>query len=295
MDKVNLEKGGVHLHIHNIIPDFLAMYESKKDLRMSDLETYIDKNTEVFDHYFPIHCPTTAERLQAAIEKYPMKIRDIHIMSERLPKIIKEIDELYTKTFQNDLDIRYIVLVGTYGSNAFVTREIKGDIYFAVEKLSPEIDHLKVITAHEIGHVTHFSFAARQGMDWTTVDWTHGLTTLYTEGAATYLSKKIVPGLNESVYFTYDEGGGPWVTCYQENKTEVKQRFVEDVLSGWNVEKEREWFRLSGGDYFGHNRLGYLLGTDYVEHLVNAIGEEAALAFWNGNDVKKDILTWLET
>ena len=31
-------------------------------------------------------------------------------------------------------------------------------------------------------------------MDWKTVDWMHGLTTLYTEGAATYLSKKIVPG-----------------------------------------------------------------------------------------------------
>ncbi|MEK5040005.1 aminopeptidase [Sporosarcina sp. FSL K6-3457] len=294
MDKVNLEKGGVHLRIHNIITDFLDMYESKKDLRILDLETYIDENAEVFDHYFPIHCPKTPERLQEAIEKYPMKIKDIYIMSERLPRIIKEIDEVYTEIFHNDLDINYTMLVGTYGSNAFVTREIKGDIYFAVEKLSSEIDHLKAITAHEIGHVTHFSFAARQGMDWTTVDWTHGLTTLYTEGAATYLSKKVVPGLNESVYFTYDKDGDSWVTCYQENKTEVKRRFFEDVLSGWNTEKEKEWFRLSGGGYFGHNRLGYLLGTDYVEHLVNVIGEEAALAFWSGNDVKKDILTWLE-
>ncbi len=269
------------------------MFESKKNFSILDLETYIEEYSEVFDHYFPIHCPKTTERFQSALDNYPAKIEDIHIISKKLPGIIKEIDELYTKTFHNDLDIHYKVLVGTYGSNAFVTREIKGDIYFAVEKLSSKTDHLKVITAHEIGHVTHFSFAARQGMDWTTVDWMHGLTTLYTEGAATYLSKKIVPGLNESVYYTYDDDGDKWVTCYQENKIAVKQRFLEDVLSGWDMIKEKEWFRLSGGDYFGYNRLGYLLGTDYVEYLVDRIGEQAALAFWNGNDVKKDSLTWL--
>ncbi len=294
MVEVKWRKGGIYLRIQNIIPSFLALYESKKDLGIPDLDKYINENRDVFDHYFPTHCPKTDERLLVAIEKFPAKIEDIRVISEQLPRIIKELDELYTKTFNNDLDIHYKMLVGTYGSNAFVTREIKGDIYFAVEKLSPKTGHLKVITAHEIGHVTHFSFAASREMDWTTVDWMHGLTTLYTEGAATYLSKKIVPGLNESVYFTYDDDGEPWVTCYEENKTEVKQRFLEDVLSGWDMEKGKEWFRLSGGGYFGHNRLGYLLGTDYVEHLVDRIGEQAALEFWNGNDVKEDILAWLE-
>lgn len=282
------------MNIRNIIPDFLALYESKKNFNILDLESYIDEHLEVFDQYFPNHCPKTAKRLQIAINNFPAKIADIHIISKRLPRIIKEIDELYTAVFTNDLDIHYTVLVGTYGSNAFVTREIKGEIYFAVEKLSSETDHLKVITAHEIGHVMHFSFAERLGMNWATVDWMHGLTTLYTEGTATYLSQKIVPGLNESVYFTYDDDGYPWVAYYHENKIAVKQRFLEDVLSGWDVIKEKEWFRLSGGDYFGYNRLGYLLGTDYVAHLVDRIGEQAALAFWNDNDVKKDILTWLE-
>ena len=282
------------MRIDTIVPAFLNLCESNKILSMFELKTYIDENSEVFNHYFPNHCPKTEERLQAAIDKYPAKLEDIRRIGERLPGIIEVLDKQYTKTFQHDLDIHYKMLVGTYGSNAFVTREIKGDIYFAVEKLSPQVDHLKVITAHEIGHVTHFSFAARQGMDWTKVDWMHGLTTLYTEGAATYLSKKMVPGLNESVYFTYDDDGDSWVACFEGHKAEVKQRFLADVLAGWNMEKEREWFRLSGGSYFGYNRLGYLLGTDYVEHLVDRMGEEAALAFWSSNDVKKDILTWLE-
>ncbi|QUW21110.1 aminopeptidase [Sporosarcina sp. Marseille-Q4063] len=283
------------MRIENIIPDFLVVYESNQDFRMTDLEKYINKHPDIFKQYFPNHCPKTEERLQMAINKYPTKIDDIRMISEQLPTIIKDVEALFNKTFKLDMALHYKLIVGTFGSNAFVTRDNKREIYFAVEKLSADIEHLKVIVAHEIGHVAHFSFATNQDMDWTTVDWMHGLTTLYTEGAATYLSEKIVPDLNESVYFTYDDEGDSWVKCYEVNKTEVKRRFLEDVSNGWNMAKEKEWFRLSGGNYFGHNRLGYLLGTDYVEQLVDRVGEEEALTFWVENDVKKDILAWLDT
>jgi hypothetical protein len=283
------------MRIENIIPDFLVVYESNQDFRMTDLEKYLNGHSEIFDQYFPNHCPKTEERLQMAIAKYPSKIDNIRRTSVQLPTIIKDIEALFNQTFKLDLSLSYKLIVGTFGSNAFVTRDNKREIYFAVEKLSADIEHLKVIAAHEIGHVAHFSFRANQDMNWTKVDWTHGLTTLYTEGAATYLSKKIVPDLNESVYFTYDAEGDSWVKCYEINKTEVKRRFLEDISSGWDMAKEKEWFRLSGGNYFGHNRLGYLLGTDYVEQLVDRLGEKAALTFWVGNELKEDILMWLGT
>ena len=283
------------MRIENIIPDFLTFYESNREFRMPNLEMYINRHPDIFEQYYPMHCPKTEERLQMAIAKYPTKVKDIRKISERLPMIIEDTETLFNKTFKLDLALNYKMIVGTFGSNAFVTRDNKREIYFAVEKLSSDAEHLKVIVAHEIGHVTHFSLATNQNMDWTTVDWMHGLTTLYTEGVATYLSKKIVSDLKESVYFTYDDEGDSWVSCYEENKTEVKRRFLEDVSTGWDMAKEKEWFRLSGGSYFGHNRLGYLLGTDYVEHLVGRIGEEEALTFWNGNDVKEDILAWLGT
>lgn len=282
------------MFIQNSIPDFLALYESKKEFELLDLESYINRHPDMYDQYFPIHCPKTEERLQAAIKKYPVKIKDMRIISNKLPTIIEEVETEYSNAYSLDLNLGYKLIVGTYGSNAFVTRTNKREIYFAVEKLSPDTNHLKVIVAHEIGHIAHFSFATQNGMDLTKVDWMHGLTTLYTEGAATYLSRKIVPGLNNSVYFTYDADGDSWVNCFEENKPEVKQRFLEDASSGWDMTKEKEWFRLSGGSYFGHNRLGYLLGTDYIEHLVSRVGEEEALVFWKGNDVKADILAWLE-
>lgn len=278
------------MFIQNIIPDFLALYESKKNFELPDLETYINGHPKVFEQYFPNHCPRMEERLKSAIEKYPTKIESIRTISEKLPVIIEEIETDYSNKFSLNFDLGYKLIVGTYGSNAFVTRNNKREIYFAVEKLSSETDHLKVIVAHEIGHVAHFSFATHKGMDWTKIDWMHGLTSLYTEGAATYLSEKIVPKLSKSVYISFDDDGGPWVKCYEENKAVVKQRFLQDASSGWDMTKEKEWFRLSGGSYFGYNRLGYLLGTDYVEYLVGRIGEEEALTFWNGNDVKADIL-----
>lgn len=281
------------MRIENIIPDFLALYVSKKDFRLPDLEQYINQHSNVFHQYFPMHCPKTGVRLQEAIKIYPGKIEDIRQISDRLPKIIEDTTSKYNKTFQLNLEASYKLIVGTFGSNAFVAGDNKSEIYFAVEKLSAEIEHLKVIVAHELGHVAHFTFATNQKMSWETVDWMNGCTTLYLEGAATYLSQKVVPHLNESVYFTYDNDGDPWVTCYKENKVEVKRRFLEDMSSGWDMAKEKEWFRLSGGGYFGYNRLGYLLGTDYVKDLVEKIGEEQALTFWNGNDVKKDILSWL--
>ena len=275
------------MQIQNIIPDFLSTFELTKTFEIGQLETYLSKHPDIFEQYFPNHCPRTEERLNAAIEKYPAKVGEIRTISEYLPKIIEVMESEFNKKYNLALNLSYKLIVGTFGSNAFVTRNNKREIYFAVEKLSPEENHLKVIVAHELGHVAHFSFATNKGMDWTNVDWMNGLTTLYTEGAATYLSKKIVPGLNESVYYSYDDNGDPWLTCFKENKSKIKNRFLEDVLSGWNMEKEREWFRLSGGSYFGFNRLGYFLGTDYVENLVKKLGEEAALTFWNGNDVEQ--------
>jgi hypothetical protein len=281
------------MHIENNIPAFLDFWESNEQSTLADLETFLNGNETIYEKYFPIHCPRTEERLLAALQKYESKIDDIRSISASLPDIIQKVDEKFEQTFGLGLEITFKLMVGTFGSNAFVTRDNRREIYFAVEKLSAERDHLKVITAHEIGHVAHFSMPTRDGMDWSTVDWMHGLTTLFTEGAATYLSKRIVQGLQEPVYFTYDDEGESWLNCYEENKSEVKRRFLEDALGDWDMAKEKEWFRLSGGSYFGYNRLGYILGTDYVEHLVERIGEHAALTFWNGNDLKADIIEWL--
>jgi hypothetical protein len=249
---------------------------------------------EIFKEYFTFHCPKTPERLNVAIEKYPQKIEDIKLISNILPTIIKEVLENFIQSFGTELDLQFHLLVGGYGSNAFVEKKIIGDIYFAVEKLSSDPNHLRVIVAHEIGHVYHNALSDKEGIDWKTINWENGLLSLYREGIATYLSQKIVPGLDESIYYSYDDEGKSWLEFYQNNIDNVKKSFLRDILSKWQFDHEKEWFRLSGGRHFGFNRLGYFLGTSFVHHLVQKVGELNAITYWCSNDLNGSVMDWLE-
>ncbi|MDA1761694.1 aminopeptidase [Bacillus cereus] len=278
--------------INNIIPSFLKLWESD-DLELEVLNQYYTSHPEIFEEYFKYHCPKTKERLSNAIKQYPAKIEDIRIIEATLPTIIQEITKEYRSKYNFDVNIKFHLFVGGFGSNAFVEREIIGDIFFAAEKLSPDLNHLRVIVAHEIGHIYHNIMLQQAGMDWSKAEWTDASVSLYREGVATYLSKKIVNDLDESVYYSYNSDGYPWLLYYKENEVKIKKRFLQDYVEGWTDEKEKEWFRLSGGSYFGYNRLGYFLGTAFVEYLVQAFGESEALTFWNKHNLKSNVMDWL--
>ncbi|WP_410981132.1 DUF5700 domain-containing putative Zn-dependent protease [Bacillus pacificus] len=278
--------------INNTIPSFLKLWEST-DVELAVLNQYFTSHPEIFEEYFKYHCAKTKERLSNAINLYPAKIEDIRIIAETLPTIIQEITNKYRNKYIFDVNMKFHIFVGAFGSNAFVEREIMGDIFFAVEKLSPDLNHLRVIVAHEIGHIYHNVMLQNNGMDWEKAEWTDAAVNLYREGVATYVSKQIVKGLNESVYYSYDDDGERWLQYCIENEEQIKKRFLEDYIEGWTFEKEKEWFRLSGGQYFGYNRLGYFLGTAFVEDVVQALGESEAFTFWNKYNLKSSVMDWL--
>ncbi|HDR7778925.1 TPA: aminopeptidase [Bacillus tropicus] len=278
--------------INNTIPSFLKLWEST-DIELADLNQYITSHPEIFEEYFKYHCPNTNERLSNAIKQYPAKIEDIRIITKTLPIIIQEITNEYRNKYHFDVNMKFHIFVGGFGSNAFVEREIIGDIFFAAEKLSPDSNHLRVIVAHEIGHIYHNVMLQNDGMDWEKAEWADAAVNLYREGVATYFSKQIVKGLNESVYYSYDDDGERWLQYCIENEEQIKKRFLKDYIEGWTFEKEKEWFRLSGGQYFGYNRLGYFLGTAFVEYVAQALGESEVFTFWNRHNLKRDVMDWL--
>lgn len=61
--------------------------------------------------------------------------------------------------------MKFHLFVGGFGSNAFVERDYWRYV-FAAEKLSPDLNHLRVIVAHEIGHIYHNVMLQNDGMDW---------------------------------------------------------------------------------------------------------------------------------
>lgn len=278
--------------INNTIPSFLKLWEGN-DVEVETLNQYFTSHPEAFEEYFMYHCPKTVERLSIAIEKYPAKIEDIRIIAETLPTIILEITKEYHSKYNFDVKMKFHLFVGGFGSNAFVEREIIGDIFFAAEKLSSDLNHLRVIVAHEIGHIYHNVLLQKSKMDWSKAEWMDASVSLYREGVATYLSIQIVKDLSESVYYSYNSDGDPWLQYYKENEEKIKKRFLQDYVQGWTDEKEKEWFRLSGGDYFGYNRLGYFLGTAFVKYVVQAFGESEALIFWHKHNLKSSVMDWL--
>lgn len=278
--------------INNTIPSFFKLWEST-DIELAVLNQYFTSHPEIFEEYFKYHCPKTKERLSNAINLYPAKIEDIRIIAETLPTIIQEITNKYRNKYSFDVNMKFHIFVGAFGSNAFVEREIMGDIFFAVEKLSPDLNHLRVMVAHEIGHIYHNVMLQNNGMDWEKAEWTDAAVNLYREGVATYVSKQIVKGLNESVYYSYDDDGERWLQYCIENEEQIKKRFLKDYIEGWTFEKEKEWFRLSGGQYFGYNRLGYFLGTAFVEYVAQALGESEVFTFWNKHNLKRSVMDWL--
>ena len=107
---------------------FLKLWEST-DVELAVLNQYFTSHPEIFEEYFKYHCPKTKERLSNAINLYPAKIEDIRIIAETLPTIIQEITNKYRNKYSFDVNMKFHIFVGAFGSNAFVEREIMGDIF----------------------------------------------------------------------------------------------------------------------------------------------------------------------
>lgn len=281
------------MDILNTIPDFLKIYRDNSELKITDLESYYALYPNIFEFYFLNHCPKTSERLTEAIAKYPQKLKEIEITNEILPHVIKKVVSDYDRKYDIKIDSKFNLFVGGFGSNAFIDHKIVADVYMAAEKLSPKDEHLRVMVSHELGHVYHNIRSDQKGLEWKKVEWTSPFIALYREGVATFCSQQIAVGLSEDVYYSYDDKGTNWLAFYKENRREIKKRFLRDATGTWSMDKEKEWFRLSGGKYFGFNRLGYFIGTEYVHHLVHEFGEKKAITYWCSNDIHKSATEWL--
>ncbi|MDQ0178316.1 M48 family metalloprotease [Bacillus chungangensis] len=280
------------MKIINIIPDFLDIFHSTKNLTYHDLSMYYEKNAEIFNAYFPQHCKNNPERIGKAIKQYPAKMEEIEIISTQLPRTIKEISDAYSELFHFEVPIKFHLFVGGFGSNAFTDRKLVSDVYFAAEKLSIHPNHLSVIVAHEIGHVYHRVFSDKNSIDWDSVKWSSGEISLFLEGVATYLSKKIVRNVSETTYYSYDDSGQATLNFYQSKKNVIKKNFLDDCLV-WDHSKLKEWFTLSGGNYYNETRLGYYLGMDFVESLAKSIGDEKAILAWKERNFEDILHLWL--
>ncbi|WP_054708982.1 hypothetical protein [Bacillus sp. JCM 19041] len=261
---------------------------------ISFLRNYYENYPETFEPYFLSHCKDTEERHQQSIDKYPHAFHTIEEVHTLIPTIIKETAEHYRTLYGIDYPGTIHLLVGGFGSNAYTHRQIIPDISFALERLSPNIDALYVIVAHEFGHATQNILSNQAGMEWEKVQWTHPLIWLNQEGAATHFSRQITPGLPTSIYFTYStEGDDDWLQFAKANEQAIKKAFASDYDNETTDSLFREWFSINGGSRFGHSRLAYFLGDLFFQQQIDRLGEKEAIIAWRKPSFLDDISKWL--
>ncbi|WP_282142393.1 hypothetical protein [Cytobacillus oceanisediminis] len=276
------------MKIIDTIPFFMRSYQASTDC----LRNYHDKYPEVFKEYFAYHCKNTEERHLQSIAKYSLTaIDDVHA---KIIPVIEEVAGRYSAVYQVSFPIEVNLIAGGFGSNAFTHRMISPNITFALEKLSPGTDHLKAIVAHKFGHACHNIISNNRDIVWSNIRWGNPLTWLYQEGAATHFSRMTEPGLNTSVYFSFDDGGDEWLEFAVSNQHDIKLEFAEDYVSKTADAIFLEWFSIRGGERFGYSRLGYFLGDMFFQSLVERMRERHAITAWKRPDFIDSAEVWLD-
>lgn len=275
------------------IIDTVSYFFSNYEPTIQSLRKYYAKFPVIFKEYFNRHCKDTEERHLQSIEKYPQYFNSIKEVHENIQSIITEIAEVYKDKYNISFPVNINLIVGGFGSNAYTYQQIIPDITFALEKLSPNSDHLRVIVAHEFGHLVQNILLDNAGMDWSKSQWTHPLIWLYREGVATYLSRQIANNNHPSVYFSYNDEGVEWFTFAQANIIMLKQAFMEDFKALNSDELFREWFSINGGNRFGYSRLAYFLGDLFVQEYAEKYGALATVLAWKEQKIEEEIAQWL--
>ncbi|WP_243355506.1 hypothetical protein [Bacillus litorisediminis] len=263
------------MKIYNTVPYFLEYYQPTEKF----LKHYHEKFSPHFKEYLLYHCKNIKEKMKIALQKYPEKMSEIKESNQKIELLIHEIVAAYQETY----DVKFIkdvhIIVGCYGSNAFTHRQIIPDVTFCLEKLSSKVEHLKVIIAHEFGHVLHNLISDQAEMGWSKLNWTHPYTWLLQEGCATYFSRKITEA-DEAVCFSFDDDGEEWLQFAKHYQQEIITTFKENLLILTDAEIKKEWFSINGGTKFSHTRLGYYIGYKVIELLIEKYGEFKAVTLW---------------
>ena len=252
------------------------------------LKQYHEKFSPHFNEYFLYHCKNADEKLRAAIEKYPSKFNEIKETNGKIEQLINQIQVAFKQKYNIEFTTCVHIIVGAYGSNAFTHRQIIPEVTFCLERLSSNNEHLKVIIAHEFGHVLHNILSDNSGIDWSKIQWSHPYTWLLQEGSATYFSKQVTVA-NEPVYFSYDESGEEWLQFAKANIRQIITAFIKDFNERTFVQVYHEWFSINGGTHFGFPRLGYFIGCCVLERLIEKYQEHKAVTLWNESNFFAEI------
>jgi hypothetical protein len=184
-------------------------------------------------------------------------------VESRARKLIEICERSFVADGLLEDDLEVVLMVGGRTSNGWVA-DLGGTVtlFLALEFLG-EAPYDAILVAHEAFHVAH----GRHGAD----DWPEdGAASLFQEGIATEISRRIHPGFDDSAYLWFDDAHDDWVRECETLETAIARRALEHLDTSYDDKACRALFTIEHDEHEVPPRAGYWLG----DRLVRALLEE---------------------
>lgn len=250
-------------------------------------QLYEAPNKDIFDHFDYIFKLSNKNYsidndLKECFKKYPGQYDNIRVLSNvikvNVHRICKRCSEIF---IINDLELNFIIMVGQFGTNAFVTPFNGTTAFYFLEEM-PEQRYLDLVLAHEITHLFHFSQLIKEEDESTIAE--H----IFMEGLACFTSGIICPGFSKSEYLCFNSESDKWLLDCEKYMPNIKTEIFD------NSESTDYFLHMK---YFTSNseyncgipkRIGYVLGYDIISYLNKSYSLDA-LILWNSDRINKEV------
>lgn len=257
----------MELQIKNISHEFIAFWDKAKNMDLLTQkqlwkDLYEKPNEAIFQHLKSILKHSNEKfnmdkELEYCLKFYDKHFDNISLVAKSITNEIEKTCSECHKLFEiDDIELNFIVMVGLFFANAFVTPYNNTTAFYFLEKIP--CNDLKILLAHEITHLFQFSQLKTETYNPTLAD------NLFNDGLASYSSSIICPNYSLPEYLF---GSDKWITECKKHLSIIKSDLIFHLES-----KDYELFKkyFVGDNTFKNGiptRSGYLIGYYVIEYL----------------------------
>ncbi len=221
------------------------------ELRTKQIENYFQEGEDWHSVAREMIFPNLEDRMPAMVQA-----------RQNLFRILPKIFERVNRKFGFEQNIICIIYVGIgCGAGWVTTYDNETAILFGLENIAEcsfeNTSILEALTAHEFGHVIHFSHRKAQVISIGQGPWWQ----LYSEGFAQRCEHMIMN--KDTWHMQINDQKGNWLNWCQKNLSMLASRFVQMVDQKESVND----FFGSWYDIRGHRQTGYFLGHEAIKLL----------------------------
>ncbi|MBN2239826.1 MAG: hypothetical protein JW712_08625 [Dehalococcoidales bacterium] len=255
--------------IIDTFPSFLSYWDKAKSLPVEEQITvwereYMSSYPELLQKQIRDYADNGQDWRDTAREKvFPFFVDRLYLMVTAHDNLLTVVDTVYKqagKQLGYSGNLTFVIYVGIALGAGWATKYNGSDaVLYGLENIAElgwqDSHSLSRLTAHELGHLWHFSLREQAGYTSRKGSWWQ----LYTEGIANRC-EDLLTGETGGHIFAMQEN---WLDWCRENKAWLAGDLLKTILAGEStVAFFSSWYGIDG--YF---QTGYFLGQEIIKHL----------------------------